>query len=475
VYLRFEELGFDSDQAIVGLMAEHLARGRAFPLFFYGQTYMLGVESWVAAPFVLVGGPTVAALRLSVLAWNLAFALLLLTGLQRDPGSQPWTAFAAALFFVAAPGSVAAQLMASQGGIIEPFVYIAILWYLRHRPIWFGIVLAIGFRNREFTMYAVPVLLFIEALTRELTSRRVRDWLIAMAMFFAGIEAIQALVPYADLLGPGTRGQLVARGSGSQLTDLMGRFDWDLHALPDRIYRIGAQLLAWLSGAAQIDSGLPISERQWISWIAASGFLLITLRLLVLMSPLNASTGKRSSFSSSIRHAILSAPFAFYILGVGVVATATFIAGKPVLHGYSRYALLGLLIPIGLTAAIVALEPRRTVAALVAASAIAWGALAVTDHVRILVHYRDHPPPKNARQVADLLVAEHIPVASAGYWQAYLITFLSGERVRVASTDFVRIQEYQDLLNARHGDVVAISDRPCEHGERVGDWYLCRP
>ena len=45
-----------------------------------------------------------------------------------------------------------------------------------------------------------------------------------------------------------------------------------------------------------------------------------------------------------------------------------------------------------------------------------------------------------------------VPVASAGYWQAYEITFLSRERLRVASRDFVRIQEYQDLFIERMRD-----------------------
>src|SRR5215467_8029876 len=58
--LWFEQFDFDSDQAIVGLMAKHLAEGRTFPLFFYGQNYMLGVEAWIAAPFVWAGGATVA-------------------------------------------------------------------------------------------------------------------------------------------------------------------------------------------------------------------------------------------------------------------------------------------------------------------------------------------------------------------------------------------------------------------------------
>src|SRR5262245_3785607 len=111
VYLRFEQLAFDSDQAIVGLMAKHLIEGRAFPLFFYGQTYMLGVEAWAAAPFFVVAGPTVLGLRLSMLAWNALFVVLLMRTLHRDAGLGPWASLAAAVPFVAAPASVATQLM----------------------------------------------------------------------------------------------------------------------------------------------------------------------------------------------------------------------------------------------------------------------------------------------------------------------------------------------------------------------------
>ena len=69
-FLRFDESYFDSDQAIVGLMAKHLLEGRAFPLFFYGQEYMLGVESWVMAPVFAVFGPSVFALRLTMVLLN---------------------------------------------------------------------------------------------------------------------------------------------------------------------------------------------------------------------------------------------------------------------------------------------------------------------------------------------------------------------------------------------------------------------
>src|SRR3954470_16037173 len=145
-YLLFEQLAFDSDQAIVGLMAKHLVERRAFPLFFYGQTYMLAIEAWAAAPFFVVAGANITALRLSILAWNIAFIVLLIVALRRDGALEDWWTLApAALAAMAAP-SVATQLMAAQGGIAEPFVWVIALWLLRRRPMWFGVVLAIGFR-----------------------------------------------------------------------------------------------------------------------------------------------------------------------------------------------------------------------------------------------------------------------------------------------------------------------------------------
>ena len=50
VFVFWEQSFFDSDQAITGLMAKHLIESRAFPVFYYGQNYMLGVEAYLAAP-----------------------------------------------------------------------------------------------------------------------------------------------------------------------------------------------------------------------------------------------------------------------------------------------------------------------------------------------------------------------------------------------------------------------------------------
>ena len=73
-------------------MAKHLIEGRAFPLFYYGQHYMLGVEAYLAAPVFLVAGISVATLKFPLLVLNVAAALLLLRILQRDVGLRPWVA-----------------------------------------------------------------------------------------------------------------------------------------------------------------------------------------------------------------------------------------------------------------------------------------------------------------------------------------------------------------------------------------------
>src|SRR5688572_8613952 len=89
VFVFWEQSHFDSDQAITGLMAKHLSEGRAWPVFWYGQNYMLAVEAWLAAPVFALAGASVTTLKLPLLAINVAIALLLLRTLERDVGLRP--------------------------------------------------------------------------------------------------------------------------------------------------------------------------------------------------------------------------------------------------------------------------------------------------------------------------------------------------------------------------------------------------
>src|SRR4029078_8664493 len=101
---------FDSDQAVTGLMAKHLSELRAFPVFWYGQTYMLGVEAWGAAPLMAAFGATVTMLKLPLLVMNVAIAVLLFRGFT-DDGLAPRRAAFATLFFVLVAPITTAHLL----------------------------------------------------------------------------------------------------------------------------------------------------------------------------------------------------------------------------------------------------------------------------------------------------------------------------------------------------------------------------
>src|SRR5262245_14462810 len=63
------DLLLDGDECILGLMAKHLAEGRDFPIFFYGQRYGLAiVEAPLAALSFLMAGVSAVPLKLAMLA-----------------------------------------------------------------------------------------------------------------------------------------------------------------------------------------------------------------------------------------------------------------------------------------------------------------------------------------------------------------------------------------------------------------------
>jgi hypothetical protein len=67
----------NSDEGTLGLMAWHIAEGRDFPAFFYGQHYMGAVVAYAAAPLFWLAGPSPFGLRLVTIALFLGFLAVL--------------------------------------------------------------------------------------------------------------------------------------------------------------------------------------------------------------------------------------------------------------------------------------------------------------------------------------------------------------------------------------------------------------
>jgi hypothetical protein len=461
IYWYYEQSFFDSDQAIIGLMAKHLAEGRAFPLFYYGQTYMLGVDAWVAAPVFALFGATVRSLHGALILMNVAAAALLAVGLIRDVGLRALFATVALVYFALAPPLTTASLIEA-GANIGPFLYVPLLWFLRGRPLWFGLVLGVGVLNREFTIYAVPALLAGDLVSRAMFRReRVRFWLIAAVATFATWQGIQGLKPYSDMMGPGTRGQLIAGDPGSQMGNIRDRVAIVPSELPGRVRTMLWEHLPGLWGLRRLPDAIASQGRRWMFWPVAGALALAFSRSVWLRC------------RAARAHAPVRDGFAWYLSGVGALAVVAYVLTRPADGVVHRYLLLTLLLPIGLTALHLAHETRRWLSALTVAVAVLWAAASGVDHWQQVTRYWGGREPNETRDLARALEARQIRVAEANYWLAYKVTFLTKERIKVASTDVVRIDEYQRLARAAGSHLVLIADRPCTGGTPVSLWFLC--
>src|SRR5262249_5088094 len=147
-------------------------------------------------------------------------------------------------------------------------------------------------------------------------------------------------------------------------------------------------IIGWFAGAEQVETSLPLADRPWLAWTAALLFLAVAARLAFLTL----------SDIARARAQIERTSFAWYLLAVGAIAVAAFLASTPTLNGYSRYSILGLLIRVGASAALLALEPRAAVRRAFIAGVGIWVVLSTADNARLLLINLREPPPNPVRE-----------------------------------------------------------------------------
>ena len=464
VFLCYEQ-NFDSDQAIVGLMAKHLSEFRALPLFFYGQNYMLGVEAWIAVPFFWLGGPTVTMLRTPLLLLNVAVAVLLIR-LLVDSEVRPWLAFVSVLPFVAASAIASAQLMTALGASVEPLFYVIALWLLRDRPILFGIVLCVGSLHREFTLFALPPILLIRWLDRrEIRWPAVAEAAGAFALLWVAIDQLKR---HVNIAGPDAP---PAGASGSLALEAVqvGR----LVSFHPAVYFARLRLL--------ITQGLPDLFGARAQSLVAAGIWgdgAIGSRTAGIALALAIALAAGRLIWIAARGRARGIHVQFFLACVGAEALLAY-----GLHGGTaieprtelNYVLLGLLLPPALLGAYFRLEGIATLRRLVVVLTVAWAALMVVEQARTLREYVVSPPGNIHRSLADYLTTHRIRYAWAGYWDAYRVTFLARERVIVASTQTVRIPGYQIRVERSAANAAHIVRAPCSDGAHVAEWCVIDP
>ena len=176
-----------------------------------------------------------------------------------------------------------------------------------------------------------------------------------------------------------------------------------------------------------------------------------------------------------------SLSFSLYLMLTGAVTLTAYGVGRcgdlNVLT--MRYALMGALLPIGLVALVLQLEPQRWIRTISVGLVAAWAVMSAAGHVQLAGEYLTRTPPNYRRALADYLIAHRMRYARADYWTAYHVAFLANERVIVAAQGVPRIASYQQRVNLHERDAVQISRTPCADGRgaeavpRV--YWVCEP
>ena len=461
---------FDSDQAITGLMAKHIAEMRAVPVFYYGQNYMLAVEAWLAAPVFAALGPSVAALRIPLLLINLAIALVVLRGLVHETGLRPAVAAVPTLLFALASPGASARLLDANGGNVEPLLYVLLLWLTRDRPRWCGLIFAIGFLQREFLLYGLVALLSLEAAQRTLFTRQglVRRGVMLRTAAVTWLT-VQWLKTFSSAAGPGTTVMDVYRPHDN-LTELASRICLDVRAAPSAIVdlsRVHWPMLFGVRRQAILDFGVDTTAMQGVP--GGSAVLAAALLLAV------AAIGHRMLSERRWRREY---DFCAYLVLTALLSCAGYILGRCGQIGSvgsMRYEMLSLLGAAGLGAwALKAATP--VVRGIWIALALAIAGMAAASHGSMLAQYASRAPVSAKLLIARQLEARGVQYASSDYWIAYSVTFLTKEKTKIASEDLVRIREYNRLVEAHPGESIRISRAPCANGQRVIEGiHFCNP
>jgi len=130
--LRSPNLLVDGDESVLGLMAKHVAQGKEFPIFFYGQHYALAtIEAGAGALGFLISGVNAASLKLSMLVlWTIGvlFSFLALSKILNVRRG-----FWITTVLVLNP-AWAAWSMKAGGGYITSFTATAMLAWLLVQP-----------------------------------------------------------------------------------------------------------------------------------------------------------------------------------------------------------------------------------------------------------------------------------------------------------------------------------------------------
>jgi hypothetical protein len=332
------------------------------------------------------------------------------------------------------------------------------LWWLRDRPLAFGALLMFGFLHREFTIYAVPALALIHVTDRSFLSAATARWTLRAAAGFAlmwiVLDDVRWQVDGASLF---RQAQMVNRFACFEITPVGGR-----------IRIVFDTLVLVLSGGPRIPLSQAALRSSTTAGSAIIGWTVVAVLAVMLFRIVSGWKNRPSS---------VDVRFGAYLALIGACALVvpSLSCGRLETGPILRYVNLALLLPIGCFAVFMAIERSARLRSLAVIVFCVWAMANLADNLRVVHATYFRPEPSPHRELADFLVDNQIRYARADYWDAYVVDFLSRERVVVASFGPFRIPEYERLVDENSDTAVHIVRMPCDGWKRVAAWCIQLP
>jgi 4-amino-4-deoxy-L-arabinose transferase-like glycosyltransferase len=465
-FIRASGFVIDGDEAIVGLMANHILHGAELPVFYYGQHYMGSLEPVCAALMFWLFGSSPFVLQLTPLLFSLALVVVMYA-LGREVGGQV-VGLVAATLCAFPPVALVVWSYKARGGFIEVLVIgaLATLFFVRwikREPSRLGnaagcaLLLGVGWWvNNQIVYFIVPLGLFgVLYLVESLRSRRLNVLRTAIICFVSALCFFVGGAPYWVY---NLRNGFPSRGMfGFAPIDKVGEY----------FVGLWTNALPILLGAKRFWEG-PGS----LSWSVLAVYVVYGCVLGGVL------LGRKKEISRLMRSQVdresqVELFFAIIFVACAVFCVSTFgwLSQAP------RY-LLPLYIPLfvicGVWVKFLGAHSRRLASfALVALVALNlascfWGGRAIPGEP---VVHRGERVSRDHTALIQQLEKLGITKVRTNYWIGYRLAFETDERVTfivLQEPRQVRILEYQSLPEGMSQDLVPLLLVPSERSIFVG-------
>ena len=413
VLLAADAVPFNSDEAVVGLMARHIVQGER-PAFFYGQAYLGSTDAWLVALVFSIAGPQVWAIRLVQIA---LFAATLFTtyAVARRFGLDEWTARLAVVLMALPPALLTLYTTATLGGYGETLLFGNILLLLAFQPQtssvqppssylqWILLGFAAGFAFYTFALilvYLIPIAIWL--------------WLKYRARGWRGYA--WALIGFA--IGSAPWWSSIGQSGGSLFAELSGSAVAGSVAAPTQLGSLAIRLINFFVFGVSAWFGL---RYPWSAeFVAPVGGVLVAMIYL-----------------GTLAFAARRGPKLLWGM-IGVLLTTyliTSFGGDP----SGRY-FLPLYLPLSIFTAMVVSRLKQRwggwlagllVALIVGYNVIGIGLAALRVPPGITTQFDSITwiDKSRDRELIDFLLAHGETRGYSTYWFVYPIAFLSGERI----------------------------------------------